>query len=81
MYLRGTFIGKVSKVVIDGDTTTEAIDSFIVLNPEMLKVISDQNAVQCQCKLMDVEYVKLEPKVVIKSNKSGIKKGNKNRKV
>lgn len=83
MYLRGKFIGKSSKLVIDGNTKEDAVLAFLKLNPELEHIIKNEASIKNQCKLMGLEFkkteVKTEVKTVAKAKKIGVKKGSKKR--
>ena len=83
MYLRGKFIGKSSKLVIDGNTKEDTVLAFLKLNPELEHIVKNEDSIKNQCKLMGLEFkkteVKTEVKTVTKARKVGVKKGSKKR--
>lgn len=84
MYLYGTFVGKSSKLTIDGNSKHEDVESFLKLNPELKNLVTNEDSVKRQYKLMGIEFKKAEAikpkaKVVTKSKKVGVKKVNKKR--
>ena len=83
MYLRGKFIGKSSKLVIDGNTKEDAVLAFLKLNPELEHIVRNEDSIKNQCELMGLEFkkteVKTEVKTVTKARQVGVKKGSKKR--
>lgn len=84
MYLYGTFIGKASKIVINGNSNREVVESFLSSNPELASIITNEDSIKAQYKLMGLEFKKVEvkkpePKVITKTKKGAVKKGSKKR--
>ena len=83
MYLRGKFIGKSSKLVIDGNTKEDVVLAFLKLNPELEHIVRNEDSIKNQCELMGLEFkkteVKTEVKTVTKARQVGVKKGSKKR--
>ena len=70
MYLFGTFNGSKSKLTIDATTKTADVEAFLKDQPELKDVITNQEKVIAQYKLMGIEYVK----PVLKAKSNGSKK-------
>ena len=69
MYLFGTFNGLKSRLIINAKTKKAEVESFLKTNPELNALITNEETVRAQYKLMGIEYSKP------KAKKNGTKKG------